>query len=63
LVHQHQKELNVLQEQFQSILDAKDDQINGLVYKVKQSQYEEKESIVDDNYNEVSSFIYLNYSF
>ena len=63
MVLQHQKELNVLQEQFQSILDAKDDQINGLVYKVKQSQYEEKEAIMDDNYNEVSSFIYLNYSF
>lgn len=63
MVQQHQKELKVLQEQFQSILDAKEDQINDLVYKVKQSQNEEKEAFVDDNDNEVSSFIYLNYSF
>lgn len=63
MVQQHQKELKVLQEQFQSILDAKDDQINDLVYKVRQSQNEEKEAFVDDNDNEVSSFIYLNYSF
>lgn len=62
MVQQHQKELNVLQEQFQLILDAKDDQINDLVYKVSQSQNEEK-AFVDDNDNEVSSFIYLNYSF
>jgi len=67
-VHQHQKELNVLQEQFQSILQAKDDQINDLVYRVKKGsqhhseQQETSNAGADDMNNEVQSFIYLNYT-
>ncbi|CEP11183.1 hypothetical protein [Parasitella parasitica] len=49
LVHQHQKELNVLQEQFQSILDIKDNQINDLVYKVKKSHFQQEKELVNEN--------------
>ncbi|KAL9553418.1 hypothetical protein MBANPS3_003303 [Mucor bainieri] len=67
LVHQHQKELNVLQEQFQSILNAKDDQISDLVYRAQKGQHrnDQPETLnadADDMNNEVQSSIYLNYT-
>ncbi|CAO0803070.1 unnamed protein product [Mucor circinelloides] len=55
LVHQHQKELSVLQKQFQSILNAKDDQINDLVYRVKKGQHHQERDTfaADDMDNEM----------
>lgn len=35
IIEQHQKELNVLQNQFQSLLDMKDSELNDLSYRIK----------------------------
>jgi succinate dehydrogenase flavin-adding protein (antitoxin of CptAB toxin-antitoxin module) len=88
IIEQHQKELNTLQKQFQSLLDMKDKELKDLSFKLKttngslsteveqelRAQLQTLEQDMkskslemrwlesDSEQNEVSSFIYLNYT-